>query len=81
MHLMLRAILRWDGGLATIVKVGDRVRHANTRQWGTVLEVHPHDEGNTCEIKVRREPTPDAMSFDGEGWWPSYFIDDHEAKK
>jgi hypothetical protein len=66
-----------DGGLATVVKAGDRVRHFNTGQWGKVLQVVPQHDG-TAELEVEREQTPGAFCFEGKGWWATYHIDKYE---
>lgn len=78
---LIRSMMGLDRGLATRVKVGDRVRHFNTRQWGDVLEVRPQSDG-TAELRVKRDPnSPGAgMKFDGEGWWATYQIDEYEPK-
>lgn len=66
-----------DFGLASIVEVGDRVRHYSTQQWGTVLEIIPQRD-NTSELRVRRDPPRYPGDFTGEGWWATYHCDEHE---
>lgn len=75
--LWLQVALGADGGLAKAVKVGDRVRHCGTRQWGRVLEVRPQADG-TAELRVEREVVH-GFDIAGEGWWATYHIAEHEA--
>lgn len=76
MFSMMRALMGADGDLAKIVKVGDRVRHFNVKQWGRVLEVHPQPDG-TAELVVEREVS-DAYDRPGKGQWATYHIDQYE---
>lgn len=66
-----------DFGLADVVKSGDRVRHANTRQWGTVLEVIPQRDG-TAELKIERDLPRYKGDFEGIGFWGTYHCDRRE---
>ncbi len=65
MFRWLQAAMGVDHGLAKAVKVGDRVRHSNTRQWRKVLEVHQQSNG-TAELRVQREFRHE-HDFKGEG--------------
>ena len=74
----LKLALGNDGGLAKIVKLGDRCRHIGTKQWGVVLEVHPQRDG-TAELVLEREkrfPGDD----EGRAYWATYHIGDYEPK-
>lgn len=66
-----------DRGLAKTVKVGDRVEHRGTKQWGKVLEVKPQPD-DTAELRVDRE-VGGPFDAKGEGWWASYQTRGHEA--
>jgi hypothetical protein len=74
---LMRAMMGMDGGLARVVKAGDRVRHFNTRQWGHVLRVVPQHDG-TAELEVEREHAAGTRSAQGTGWWATYHIDEYE---
>lgn len=59
-------------------KVGGRVRHVGTRQWGKILEIVPQRDG-TAEIKVQRdEPLCSSDTKNDPTWWASYHIGWHE---
>lgn len=77
MWAMMGALMGADGGLAKKIKVGDRVRHFNVKQWGKVLEVHPQHDG-TAELVVERE-VKDKYDTAGKGYWATYHIDQYEA--
>lgn len=66
-------------GIAELVKVGDRVRHGNTKQWGTVLEVKPVAPGY-AELRVDREQhtAHGDAGIAGQGWWGTYHVDQHD---
>lgn len=73
----LQRALGVDGGLAKVVKVGDRVKHGGTKQWGKVLQVVPQSDG-TAELEIQREVVH-AWDYDGTGWWATYHISEHET--
>lgn len=75
MSFVLKCLMGYDAGLASIVKVGDRVRHGNTGQWGEVLEVVLQRD-DTAELRVQREKVNE-HDFDGQGWWATYHVDGH----
>ena len=77
---LMRSMMGLDGGLAKRVKVGDRVRHYNTEQWGVVLRVVQQSDG-TAELLVEREPGTGFCGFTGQGWWATYHIDDIQPAK
>lgn len=78
MFKWLQAAMGVDHGLAKVVKVGDRVQHSNTGQWGKVLEVLQQHDG-TAELRVQRE-VRNEHDFEGEGWWATYHVGRHEAQ-
>lgn len=55
-------------------KVGDRVRHSNTKQWGVVTEVRPVHYG--VELVVDRV-VEDEHNMTGKGYWEGIRIDHH----
>lgn len=65
-----------DGGLAKIIKVGDRVKHGEIKQWGKVLQVVPQPDG-TAELEIEREADHQSH-YHGKGWWATYHISEHE---
>ena len=56
------------------IRVGDRVRHYGTKQWGEVKEIVPQRDG-TAELKVQRDkPLMEGMSNEPT-WWATYHVD------
>lgn len=66
-----------DFGLAEVIAVGDRVRHHGTKQWATVLEVHPQRDG-TAELVLERDPPRYVGDDQGKAHWATYHCDRHE---
>lgn len=72
----LQVALGADGGLAKTVKVGDRVKHIGTKQWGKVLRVVQQPDG-TAELEIERE-VAQPWHDGGTGWWATYHVLEHQ---